>query len=97
MPATERVVWRNASCTVWVGYDEAGELVFTGQDRAYLDGYEYRVAVPPHQFDKVRAALGAGPDTDVVDLVCTHVDDVMRLGERSWLDHHGIEHRFGSY
>jgi hypothetical protein len=97
VPATERVFWRNADCTVWVSYNEAGELVFTGEDRAYLDGYEYWVAVPPHQFDRVRAILGAGRDADVLDLVCAHVDDIMALGERSWLDHHGIERRFGSY
>lgn len=82
---------------MWVGYNDAGELVFTGFDREYLDGYEYWVAVAPGQFDKLRAALGAGQGGDVIDLVCTHADEIMKLGERTWLDHHGIERQFGSY
>jgi hypothetical protein len=59
--------------------------------------YEYWVTVPPHQFDKLRATLGADPGVDVVDVVCTHADEITRSGERSWCDDHGIERGFGSY
>ena len=58
------------------GYDDAGELVFNGEDRDYLDGYEYSITVAPDQFDKLRAHSGP-TGCDVVDLVCAHVD-------RSW-------------
>ena len=97
MLAAERVFWRNDTATVWVGYGDAGELVFDGQDSEYLDGYEYRVTVAPDQFDRLRATLGAEPSVDVVDLVCAHVEQIMSLGERGWLDDHGIERGFTSY
>jgi hypothetical protein len=44
VPASERVFWRTDTCTVLVGYDDAGALVFSGDDRNYLDGYEYAVS-----------------------------------------------------
>jgi hypothetical protein len=56
---------------VWVGYDDAGALVFSGDDRKHLDGYEYAVTVAPDQFDALRRVLDAEPAADVVDLVCT--------------------------
>jgi hypothetical protein len=80
-----------------VGYDDDGALVFSGLDREYLDGYEYAVTVAPEQFDTLRRVLGGGPDSDVVDLVCAHVDEIMALGERTWLDEQGIERGFSCY
>ena len=97
MPAAERLFWRNDTATVWVGYSDAGELLFDGRDSEYLDGYEYRITVAPDQFAKLRAALGAEPGADVVDLVCAHVEEIIGRGERSWLDDHGIERGFSSY
>ena len=101
MPADERVFWRTDTCTVWVGLADTpadgGELVFNGWDRVYLDGYEYSIAVESDQFDILRAALGAGPGAEVVDLVCAHADEIMARGERSWLQDRGIECRFVSY
>jgi hypothetical protein len=65
VPATERVFSRTDTCTVWVGSDDTGALVFNGDERAYLgepgSSYEYWVTVPPHQFDAPRWALAADP------------------------------------
>jgi hypothetical protein len=97
VPATERVFWRTDTCTVWVGYDEVGALVFSGDDRQYLDGYEYTITVAPDQFDALRRVLGADPAADVVDLVSAHSDEIMARGERTWLDDQGIERSFHSY
>jgi hypothetical protein len=101
VPADERVFWRTDACTVWVGLADTpaddGELVFNGRDRVYLDGYEYQVTVAADQFDKLRAALGAEPAADVVDLVCGHAEAIMARGERSWLEDRGIECGFVSY
>ena len=102
MPPPERVFWRSdtspqaggAPSTVWVSYDDGGALVFNGEDRQYLDGYEYAITVAPGQFDKLRHALAADGADDVVELVCAHVDEIMARGERSWLDDHGIERGF---
>ena len=76
---------------MWVGCADGGELVFNGTDRDYLDGYEYSITVESDQFDRLRAALGAEPAVDVVDLVCAHVGQIMARGERSWLGDQGIE------
>ena len=80
MPAAEHVFRRSDSATVWVGYSDTGELVFDGQDGEYLDGYEYRITVAPDQFDRLRAALGAEPCADVIDLVCAHAEQIMSGG-----------------
>lgn len=96
-PADERVFWRTDTCTVCVAYTDGGELVFNGRDRGYLDGYEYQITVAPDQFDKLRAALGAQPAADVVDLVCAHAEVIVARGERSWLADRGIECGFISY
>jgi hypothetical protein len=97
VPPPERVFWRSDNCTVLVSYDDEGALVFSGEDRQYLDGYEYTITVAPDQFDKLRRALAADAAVDVADLVCAHVDKIMARGERSWLDDHGIERGFSSY
>ncbi len=97
MSADERLFWRSGPASVWVGYDAEGRLVFSGEDRGYLDGYEYTVTVAPDQFEKLRRALGADPAADVVDLVCEHVDAIMARGERTWLDDQGIERGFSAY
>ncbi len=101
VPPPERVFWRNATCTVRVSYNDGGSLVFNGDESAYMGdeghNYEYWITVAPDQFDLLRQVLGAGPDVDVVDLVCAHVEEIMPRGERSWLDDHGIERGFSSY
>jgi hypothetical protein len=97
VPVAERVFWRSQTCTVWVGYDEAGALVFSGLDCQHLDGYEYDVTVAPGQFDALRRVLGADPAADVVELVCATAGEIMARGERTWLDEHGIQNEFGCY
>ena len=97
VPATQRVFWRRETCTVWLGYDEAGALVFRGFDREYLDGYEYEITVASDHFDALRRVLGAAPGADVVELVCARVGEIMARGERTWLDDHGIQNGFSCY
>lgn len=97
MSADERVFWRSETCSVWVGYDDDGRLMFSGFDGEHLDGYEYTVTVTPDQFEKLRSVLGADPAGDVVDLVCKHAEEIMARGERTWLDDQGIERGFSAY
>jgi hypothetical protein len=97
VPAAERVFWRTETCTVWVGYDDTGALVFSGADKQYLDGYEYTITVAPDQFDRLRRALGADADADVGDLVSARAGEIMARGERAWLDEHGIQCAFSCY
>lgn len=86
----EREFWRSTSCTVWVTHDLNGALVFAGHDRAHLGGYEYHVSVEAVDFPVLRAALGVGPDADVMDAVCAAVADIMAVGERAWLQARGV-------
>jgi hypothetical protein len=86
----DRVFWRSATCTVRVGHGPGGALVFTGDDRAHLDGYEYRVSVEPDAFAALRSALGVAADADIAEAVCAAVEEIMAVGERSWLQSRGI-------
>jgi len=88
--SAEREFWRSATCTVWVSLGPTGAVVFAGFDRAYLDGYEYHVSVEPEDLPALRAALGVGPDADLLDAVCAAADTIMAVGERSWLQSHGV-------
>lgn len=90
MTSAEREFWRSATCTVWVSYGSAGALVFAGYDRAYLDGYEYHVSVDPEDLPALRAALGVDPDADLLDAVCGAAEEIMAVGERSWLQSRGV-------
>ena len=90
MTSAERVFWRSPTCTVWVRYGPDGTLVFHGEDRAHLDGYEYEVSVRPDVFPALRSALGVGPHDDVVDAVCGAADTIMAVGEHGWLRAHGV-------
>jgi hypothetical protein len=55
VPAAERAFWRSdcppqaggAPSTVWMRYGDGGALVFNGDDRQYLGGYEYSITVAP--------------------------------------------------
>ena len=81
--------------------DQDGALVFHGEDSAYMGEpghtYEYWVTVQADQFPKLRRTLAAEPGVDVVDLVCSRVEEIMARGERSWLDDHGIDRGFHCY
>ncbi|MHC9296135.1 hypothetical protein ACRCUN_27030 [Mycobacterium sp. LTG2003] len=99
MATEERVFWRSGPCTVWISCDDAGSLVFSGYDRAHLDGYEYDITVTADQFPRLCAALGADPAAspkDLVELLCAQVNDIMAVGERTWLDTQGIDYGFAT-
>lgn len=93
--------WRSGKCTVRAGYHSDGTLFFSGHDLAYFgnpgEEYEYWITVARSDFDRVRAALGAGSDEDVVDAVCARVESIMPGGETAWLREHGIDYEFSSW
>ncbi|MDA2892491.1 hypothetical protein PDG61_16340 [Mycolicibacterium sp. BiH015] len=101
MAVDRRPFWRSGTCSVWVEYDDWGSLVFHGDDSAYMGdperSYEYWVTVAPQEFPKLRSALGGDPADDLFDLVCSRADTIMAHGERSWLDHQGIDRSFHCY
>ncbi len=40
---------------------------------------------------------GVERSIEVVDLVCDHVDEILKRGQRSWLDDDGIQRGFSSH
>ena len=90
MTSEVRVFWRSPTCTLWVSHGADGILRFSGYDRAHLDGYQYTVSVQPFSFPALRRALGVDAAADLVDAVCGAVEQIMAVGERSWLQGHGI-------
>lgn len=64
--------------------------MFSGYDRAHLDGYEYHVSVEQVDFAALRSALGVGANAELLDAVCAAADTIMAVGERGWLQSHGV-------
>lgn len=75
-----------------------GDLVISGQ--ALSGGeYEYALTVKQPAVARVVAALSpssAQGQTDVLDLLVSHAEEVVGTGERTWLKSHGIEAEFWS-
>ncbi len=74
-----------------------GRLVIEGQDlltNFYGAEYEYDVTVEAADVPRVIAALGGAPDDDVLALLQTNAEMIVRHGERSWLRELGIEPGF---
>ena len=88
--------WRSESCVVMVCYPADGSLEFHGDDVSAFGtpghAYEYYVTVAPEQFAALRRALDVDDEADVLRAVLARVDDVMAVGESSWLQRHGVEH-----
>lgn len=76
-------------------------LVITGQDlnpdNAFGSGeYEYALTVRAADVPRIVAALGGGPDDDVLSLMSTHAEHIVRTGEQRWLREMGVEAEFWS-
>ena len=65
----------HATCTVWVGYDDGGALVFNGRESATTSTvYEYSITVAAGSVRQAARGTRRGTGRDVVDLVCAHVE-----------------------
>jgi hypothetical protein len=77
-----------------------GTLVILGHDlnRSNLWGaeYEYDLTVAPADVPRVVAALGGAAGGDVLALLKANWPEIMRHGERRWLEGLGIEPGFWS-
>ncbi|MEX7473190.1 hypothetical protein AB4Z39_26175 [Mycobacterium adipatum] len=90
MSAAEREFWRSATCTVRVRHERTGALVFSGNEAAPLGSNSYCARVGRESLPAVRPALGVGPHADVLDALCAAVEEIMAVGERSWLCSRGV-------
>ena len=73
-----------------------GDLVTAGQDLSGSE-YEYWLTVRAADVPRVTAALGGTPGSDVLALVQANAETIVRTGEKSWLDAHGIPTEFWSW
>ena len=101
MGERRRTLWARHRLHVDVVLTAQGDLVFEGQDldppMRDIDEYEYWVTVPAAEVPRVVLALGGRARDDVLALLETHAEHIVRTGERTWLTEHGIEHGFFSY
>ena len=96
---TRRVFIQRGTCHVDISM--AGEAArLSGQDLggfAGADEYEYWITIQSEDFPVIRSALGAGPDDDVIEVLCANAEMIFTKGERTWLRAIGIEPGFSNY
>jgi hypothetical protein len=89
--------YRRDQLVVWLQYDES-TMTFYGQD---LGGYpntsEYEYWLTVASEDLRQALGGTDGDQDFGDLACEHAEDIMAVGEMSWLREHGVKYKFHSW
>ena len=94
-----RVFIKRGTCKVWIEMVD-GSVRLSGQDLGGFlgfDEYEYWITVQSSDFPRIRDALGATPDADVVDLLCANADMIYSRGERTWFESIGTTPEFFSY
>jgi len=77
-----------------------GSLAILGQDlnpgNPFGGEYEYALTVRAADVPRVVAALGGGPDDDVLALLSGQGEQIVRTGEKRWLREIGVEADFWS-
>ncbi len=64
---------------------------------AELEEYEYWVTVDSVDVPRIVTALGGQPGDDVLALVETHSQAIIRTGEKTWISSLGIQAGFSSW
>ncbi len=67
-----------------------GDIVIEGQDLSGASEYEYVITVRRDQVPKLVAALGGSPGQDVLALLRAQGEEIVKHGERTWLQEHGV-------
>lgn len=96
---TDRIFIKRGTCCVWIETID-GSVRLSGQDLGGFPGtdeYEYWITIHPQDFTRIRDALGAGPDSDIEDLLCAHAEMIYSLGELTWLRLIGADPEFFNY
>jgi hypothetical protein len=92
-----KVFYRREPLVVRLEYDES-TVTFYGQDlggNPNAKEYEYWLTVAS---EDLRQALdGTNGDQDIGALVCAHAEEIMSVGEMSWLREHGVMYKFHSW
>lgn len=102
MPQSRRVsLWAQGRLYVDAEQRPDGTLVISGQDlnpgNPFGGGeYEYALTIRAADVPRVVAALGGGPEDDVLVLLLAHAEQIVRTGEMRWLRGIGVEPDFWS-
>lgn len=93
-------IYNAGTLAVWAKYEDDGRLAINGQDlggHAVYEEYEYFIRVQPEDFPALVASLGGQPGDDVLELVTAKAQEVVQIGESTWLTAHGIPYKFDNY
>lgn len=88
-------IWNGNKLFVEAELKATRDLVISGQDLSGAE-YEYALSIAGADVDLVAAALGASRPTDVLELLAAHADEIVTMGESTWLKSHGIPAEFWS-
>ena len=91
------VIWERDGTTVWAALKTNGDLEIAGQTLSARSENEYWLTVKAADVDKVTAALGGAPGSNVVGLLRANAEDVVRVGEKTWLANNSIPIEFWSH
>jgi hypothetical protein len=91
-------MWSRNGLQVDASVNDDGTLVISGQDLQTFgdDEYEYALTVARDDVPKVAAALGGAPGDDVIALLVASAEDIINIGELTWLRSIGVEPAFWS-
>jgi hypothetical protein len=93
-------LWAANRLYVDASVDADGVLRISGQDlgdNLYGGEYEYFLTVDATDVPTVVAALGGAPGDDVLELLVAQAEQIIRTGEKTWLEGLGISPGFSSW
>lgn len=82
---------------VWATLRDGGSLTIEGQDLSGLLGwaeYEYAMTIKADAVPRLVAELGGKPGDDALRLLHERRDELVRVGEKQWLDDHDVPYSF---
>lgn len=92
----QQVFFDHPRCGVWISMVD-GRLRLTGEGiggPAGTHGYDYIVAIDRVHFPTIRSALGAPPESEIIDVMRTHAEPIFMQGETTWLKSIGVPYDF---
>ena len=89
-------MWSAGTLRVDAELGADGAVEIAGQDFGHpmCDEYEYWITVSPSDVPALVTALGGADGDDVLVLLASRAEEIVRAGEKSWIESHGIVPEF---
>lgn len=89
-------MWEAGTLRVTAETRADGSVLISGQDFGHplCEEYEYWITVRTGDVPALVAALGGAEGADVLDLLEQHAEGIVRAGEKTWLEGHGVVPEF---